>query len=178
MSPGVGGRVDAMDAALHARLGSGQAPFDGLVAFPIGEPAGEPQLVDDVRLTLAQVVPVLASETSASLQTFLDWWEHDEHVSISTPTPWSALVDTVGDRERFIDSATDDYWVSRAWYPTDFRFLLRWRVIGEDGRSLECSRDLVGSWDLTASGDVVAAVSSLVPGLDTAPARQWFYDRL
>jgi hypothetical protein len=165
-----------MDAALQARLETGEAPFDGFVVSPIGEPAGEPQPIENVRSALSRVVPVLASEPRTGLQTFFDWWEHDGYVSTSEPVPWSALSEAIANGERLVECSSDDDWVSRAWYPRDFRFLLRWQVLPDRGGT--SGDELVADWDVTCSRELAETIHAALPGLAMSPAREWFYGRV
>ena len=153
-----------MDKALRKQLERGKPPFDGL-ALQLNERPPE-QLVVDLQRLVSRLL-----DRRKELRAFSDWWEHDGVTLPSEPSTWDALEAEVADVESLWRSNPVEYYVRRAWYATDFSFLLRWYLIEEP------DEPIYSDADLTAAPELVNAIAAGIADVSIAPARQWYLDR-
>jgi hypothetical protein len=154
-----------VDKALRKQFERGRAPFDGLT-LQLNERLPE-QLVVDLRRLVARL-----ADRRKELRAFSDWWEHDAATLPSEPSTWEELGAEVADVESLWRSNPGEYYVRRAWYATDFSFLLRWYLIDEP------DEPIYSDADLTAAPEVVHRLAAGIADVSIAPARQWYLDRL
>ena len=154
-----------MDKALRKQFERGKAPFDGLT-LQLNERPPE-QLVVGLQFLVSRLV-----DRRKELRAFSDWWEHDGATLPSEPSTWEALEAEVADVESLWRSNPGEYDVRRAWYATDFSFLLRWYLIDD------ADEPIYSDADLTAAPELVHALAAGTADVSIAPARPWYLDRL
>ena len=141
---------------MNQRWQSGLSPFDGdcLVTDDLLS-------VEDLRSLLAVIVPALQSEYAAqTLYTFDDWHQHDGYVTERRLTDWETLAAASRTADTLLASRQGDTYVHCSFYTEDLSFLLRYDVADE-----ECGdkTGFAGTFDLSASSNVVAKVAAHVP---------------
>ena len=109
-----------------------------------------------------------------SLNTLLDWHEHDGYIVPSEHVDSAALDDALADTDRFVAWSSDDTSVRRAWYPPDFGFLLRWCVSSEpDDWGLPYGTS-GGQFDITGPRHLINRLALAVPESEIIPAKDYF----
>lgn len=128
--------------------------------------------LDELRTRVATVVAVLPQ--AATLETSLDWHEHDGYVTRAESQPWACLEEAVSEPASFLAWSSDDTYVRRAWYPRDFSWLPRWYVSRDPGDVALPAGDPAGDFDVTASEQLVERITLDVPEGQMHPAKNYF----
>jgi hypothetical protein len=155
-----------MDAVMEARWREGLPPFDGVIL------QSQSLRMDELRAQVSELVAMLPRTNQ--LTTFLDWHEHDGYVTPADEKVWGSLEEAVSDPARFEVWSSDDTFVRRAWYPTDFAFLLRWCLSSDPDDFGLPPGGPAGRFDVTASPELVDQLSTVVPEGGIRPAKAHF----
>ena len=146
-----------------------RSPFDGsMLVSPV-------RATEELRAELLGVVPRLP--VAATLNTLLDWHEHDGYVDPSESVDFTVLHDVLADSARFVGWSTTDNEVRRAWYPPDFGFLLRWCVSDEPDAWELPGGQPGGLFDITGPPELVGKLALYVPDSEILAATEYFDKR-
>jgi hypothetical protein len=155
-----------VDAVMEARWRNAERPFSGVILQ-------SPSLrLEQLRAGVAAAVAILPR--AASLDTSLDWHEHDGYVTAAETQPWTSLEQAVSEAAAFLAWSSDDTFVRRAWYPPDFGWLLRWCVSSDPDDFGLPPGGPAGDFDVTASRQLVKRISALVPDGQMHRAQYYF----
>jgi hypothetical protein len=155
-----------VDAVLESRWREALPPFDGMILL------SQSLRTDELRAEVSDVVSQLPR--SDSLNTFHDWHEHDGYVTPAQVEPWTSLEEAVSAAASFAAWSSDDTFVRRAWYRSDFSFLLRWCLSSDPDDFGLPPGTPGGQFDLTASPELIGRISALVPDGEVRPAQKYF----
>ena len=159
-----------MNAHLEERRQQGSSPFDGRILEVLCKsPSG-------MRAGLLGIVDVLINENAnpSILHTLLDWHQHDGYLTNDDVVDWEELIGALSDDARLVQWSSDDTFVRRAWYPPDFSWLLRWCISSDPSDFGTASSPAVGSYDITASAELISAARSVAPDAEIRDATEFY----
>jgi hypothetical protein len=117
---------------------------------------------------LQRIVSMVVDPTK-ELRVFDDWWEHDAAILPSQPSSWRSLESEIADADSLRQSSAGEYYVRRAWYASDFSFLLRWYIDVDNADDSDA--------DFTAAPALVDSASAVVCNTSIHQSHQWFLGR-
>ncbi len=141
---------------MNQRWQDGMSPFDGDCIR-----TDDLLSLDELCGLLGVVVSDLQRHYAGqTLFAFDDWHQHDGYVTERHPTDWGKLAADARSPATLLASRQGDSYVHRSFYTEDLSFLLRYDVPDE-----ECGdkTGFAGTFDLSASSNMVARVAALVP---------------
>ena len=95
-------------------------------------------------------------------------------MTAAEPSTWAALEDAVSSQVKLTSWSSDDTFVRRGWYPSEFSFLLRWCLSSDPDDFGSPPGEPAGQFDITAPADLINTLATIVPRCEVNDAKPYF----